>query len=238
LQRRLAEARRNGRVLPEGYSLRADYQTSGKGRHGRAWQGDPGDNIAVSFALTDADLGLEKLFTLSQTAALSVRSVVETCLQRDDIFVKWPNDILVNRAKIAGILLETTVNKGQITAVVLGIGLNVNQLRFETDYRATSLALLLGRPLSVDDVFAQLRDRLEADIQQLQARVRSGDTYNTAREYHTHLFGQGEVCNFSDNTSGLSFRARVLGTSPGGHLRLEQAGEEQRYDFSEVTFTR
>ena len=101
--------------------LVADHQTQGRGRHGRSWVSPPGKNLLFSVLLYPrcelADYGW-----LTQLAALSVR---EACRQLTGVPVqlKWPNDVLANGCKLAGILAELVAGG---TAVVLGIGLNVN----------------------------------------------------------------------------------------------------------------
>jgi BirA family biotin operon repressor/biotin-[acetyl-CoA-carboxylase] ligase len=112
-----------GSGLPEGAIATTEHQTRGRGRLGRAWDAAPGSALLVSLLLEPpAD---RRLPELSLVAALGVAETAEgaTGLSTQ---VKWPNDVMLNRRKIAGILSELVES-----SVVVGIGLNVNQTRDE-----------------------------------------------------------------------------------------------------------
>ena len=109
--------------LPEGAVAATDHQTSGRGRLGRAWEAPAGSAVLASVLLqppTD-----RRLPELSLVAALAVAETVEAALVLA-AQVKWPNDVMLNRRKVAGILSE--ISDG---TVVVGIGINVNQTRDE-----------------------------------------------------------------------------------------------------------
>ena len=109
---------------PEGAVLVADHQTAGRGRHGRTWHGPPGAGLAVSFLLRPTAVPghrwpwLPLLAGVAIVEALQVYPGINTAL-------KWPNDVLVGPAKLAGILVER-VDGTSGTAAVVGIGLNVS----------------------------------------------------------------------------------------------------------------
>jgi BirA family transcriptional regulator, biotin operon repressor / biotin---[acetyl-CoA-carboxylase] ligase len=109
--------------LPEGAIATTEHQTRGRGRLGRSWDESPGTALLVSVLLEPPPDG--RLPELSLVAALAVAETVEgaTGLSTQ---VKWPNDVMLNRRKVAGILSELVGG-----AVVVGIGLNVNQTRDE-----------------------------------------------------------------------------------------------------------
>jgi len=112
-----------GSGLPEGAVAATDHQTSGRGRLGRVWEAPAGSAVLVSVLLeppTD-----RRLPELSLVAALAVAETVEAALVLATQ-VKWPNDVMLNRRKVAGILSELSDG-----TVVVGIGINVNQTRDE-----------------------------------------------------------------------------------------------------------
>jgi BirA family biotin operon repressor/biotin-[acetyl-CoA-carboxylase] ligase len=110
-----------GSGLPEGAVAATDHQTGGRGRLGRTWQEAPGTSVLVSVLLRPP--ANRRLPELSLVAALAAAETVEqtTALAAQ---VKWPNDVMLNRRKVAGILSELVDG-----TVVVGIGLNVNQTR-------------------------------------------------------------------------------------------------------------
>ena len=146
-----------GSGLPEGAVAVADHQTGGRGRLGRLWEAPAGSSLLVSVLLhPPPDRALPEL---SLVAALAATETVEfaTGLSAQ---IKWPNDVMLNRRKVAGILSE--LSEG---AVVVGIGINVNQTRDElprdTSTEAGSLRTLTGVTYDRAVVLGSLLDHLE-----------------------------------------------------------------------------
>jgi BirA family biotin operon repressor/biotin-[acetyl-CoA-carboxylase] ligase len=144
---------------PEGAVATADHQRAGRGRHGRRWDDAPGSSLLVSVVLRPR-VGAAAA-QLSLVCALSVAETVEHAAALEAL-VKWPNDVLVEGRKIAGILLE-----GRDGAVVCGIGINVNQLESALPAHArtppASLRTLTGREHDRALVLVELLARLEAN---------------------------------------------------------------------------
>ena len=143
---------------PEGAVAVCDEQTSGRGRLGRAWQAPPGTSILASIVLRPpAD---RRLPELSLVGGMAVADAVEQALGLT-AQIKWPNDVMVNRRKVAGVLAEARDG-----AVVLGIGINVNQAReqlpADTRTPAASLRTVDGVQRERAPVLATLLERLEA----------------------------------------------------------------------------
>jgi BirA family biotin operon repressor/biotin-[acetyl-CoA-carboxylase] ligase len=112
-----------GSGLAEGAAAATDHQTGGKGRHGRQWAAPAGTSVLVSVMLhPPAERHLPEL---SLAAALATAEAIEGATGLT-VQVKWPNDVMLNRRKVAGILCELTDG-----VVVCGIGINVNQTRDE-----------------------------------------------------------------------------------------------------------
>jgi BirA family transcriptional regulator, biotin operon repressor / biotin---[acetyl-CoA-carboxylase] ligase len=146
-----------GRGLPEGSVATTDHQTGGRGRLGRTWIDAPGTALLLSVLLRPP--AERRAPELSLVAAVAVALAVEhvTALAAQ---IKWPNDVMLDRHKVAGILAELRVDE-----VVVGIGLNVNQTRVElpADGRtpAASLRSVTGRAHDRETVLAELLARLD-----------------------------------------------------------------------------
>jgi BirA family biotin operon repressor/biotin-[acetyl-CoA-carboxylase] ligase len=115
---------------PEGLWLRAERQSGGKGRQGRVWQSPPGNLYASTLVRVDPKHPPPP--TLALVAAVVLHEAVSRYTSRAKI--KWPNDIIINRAKLAGILLER-----QADAVVIGFGVNLAYHPEDLDRPAASL---------------------------------------------------------------------------------------------------
>jgi BirA family biotin operon repressor/biotin-[acetyl-CoA-carboxylase] ligase len=146
-----------GSGLPEGAVAATDHQTQGKGRHGRRWVAPPGTSVLASVMLhPPAERHLPEL---SLVAALAAAEAVEgaTGLTAQ---IKWPNDVMLNRRKVAGILSELADG-----TVVVGIGINVNQTRDElpedTTTSAGSLQTLTGQTYERAPLLGSLLFRFE-----------------------------------------------------------------------------
>ena len=120
---------------PEGAWLRADRQEGGRGRQGRRWVSPPGNLYASTLVRPIA--GDPPAPTLALVAALALDALLQGWLAPDRLMIKWPNDVLVDGAKISGILLE-----GVDDAVIVGIGVNLAHHPEEVERPATCLAAL------------------------------------------------------------------------------------------------
>lgn len=129
----------------EGTVVVSEGQTKGRGRMGRTWISPKGKGIYASVILRPA-LPLSQVQSITLMAAVAVAHAIErgTGLTPQ---IKWPNDLLVGRKKVAGILTELSGELNRTHTVVLGIGINVNTPAVRLPAQATSLAEALGRRL-------------------------------------------------------------------------------------------
>ena len=138
----------------------AQAQTAGRGRRGRLWIDEPGASLLTSIILRPR-LEPARLPTLSLAAGVAVVEALERVTGLKPR-LKWPNDVLVDGRKLAGILLESRI--GPSPLVVLGIGVNLAQRVFPADLaeRATSVRLATGRRVDADALLTALLESLDA----------------------------------------------------------------------------
>ena len=151
---------------PEGTVIVAGEQTAGKGRRGRKWSSPPGEGLYLSIVLRPP-LPYNKLWQMAFVVSLAACEAIRQ-VSGLDARIKWPNDILINGRKVCGILIETRGHgdAGTRGFVVVGIGINVNNQSFPPDLDATSIALELGRTISMADVENALLRCLDARYEQ------------------------------------------------------------------------
>lgn len=140
--------------------ITAKYQTNGRGRLSRKWLGDNSGNVYMSLILKPKDFNSYPAINVTQYMSVVVTRVLKEHYGINSE-IKWPNDILVDGAKIAGILAESSVKNGRVSAIVLGLGLNVNMPLSSVskiDKKATSLKVLSGREFDVQECIKHISD--------------------------------------------------------------------------------
>lgn len=148
---------------PDGALIVTDYQTAGRGRHGRRWESSPRSNLLFSVILRPdmpSNAVLPVTLVFAETIAASVGRWIDT-----PVWVKWPNDVLSPGGKICGILAETSTRSARVVTVVVGVGINVNMPAGEfpdsLDYPAASFRTLTGRRHDRRDVLVDVLSRLD-----------------------------------------------------------------------------
>src|SRR4051794_14278733 len=124
---------------PHGALVIADAQTGGRGRLGRTWHSPPGENLYFSTVLRP-EIPPHRAPPLTLAVGVALADAVREA--GCDAQLKWPNDLLLDGKKVAGILTEMTTSGGRVEFVVIGIGVNLDARAFpaELDGRATSIA--------------------------------------------------------------------------------------------------
>jgi BirA family biotin operon repressor/biotin-[acetyl-CoA-carboxylase] ligase len=121
--------------------LRADRQTAGRGRRGRAWE-TPTGNLAATLLIAP-DKPASECAQLSFVTAIAAADTASGFAPSANIKVKWPNDVLANGKKLSGILLESASSgEGTLSYLAIGIGMNLAHFPPDTEFPATSLAAL------------------------------------------------------------------------------------------------
>jgi len=143
----------------DGTVVIADTQTAGRGRRGRTWHDAPGDSVLMSVILRPR-LRVADLSKLSLAAAVAVAEAIAATTELD-VRLKWPNDVLVSGRKLAGILLESRIEREPI--VVAGIGINLRQRTFPLALAdaATSIDLEGGRAVEREALLEAVLDAFD-----------------------------------------------------------------------------
>ena len=191
-------------------------QTQGRGQQGAKWISDPGKNLTFSVLKKFENLPSEYHFLLNMEVSLAIFRALKK-LYIPDLAVKWANDILSSKKKICGILIENTLHKEQISASIIGIGVNVNQVFFNDLPNVSSLQKIMGHPFDLEEVLLLICQELEVSLKSL-----SPTRFETMLdEYHTHLFRKDKPSTF-EYPNGERFMGYIRGVSHNGQLQVEQ----------------
>lgn len=191
---------------PEGATVVAEEQTAGRGRLGRTWVAPPGTGLLVSVLLRPA-LAPADLWLVASLAGVALVEAVEELAAKAPLHpragLKWPNDLLLDGRKAAGLLAEAGIHGGRLDWVALGIGANVNQspedFPPEVAGAATSVALATGAPVDRAGLLGAWGERFEDGYRRLGA----GSTGPVLAAYRDRL-----------ETLGLQVRADRLAGGP------------------------
>ena len=212
----------------------ADEQTAGRGRQGRKWFTPAGAALAFSLVLRQApgvSAGEDSTIVPALFMRLTALGALAVCQVLREKYglpaqVKWPNDVLVKRRKLAGILAEAHWQGEQLQAVILGIGINIAPESAPVDaeliYPATCLQTVLGRPVDRLEVLHALLENLL----KWRTRLNSSD-FLAAWEQHLAFKGEWVTIFENDPAGTISRQGCVLGLDDQGRLRLrDRSGEE------------
>ena len=216
--------------LPEGTIIWADEQTKGRGQRGNSWESEPGKNLTISIILFPHFLKAEDQFLLSKVTSLAIADYLAN--RFNQVTIKWPNDIYVANDKIAGILIENSIIGSSFEYAVIGIGLNINQMKFVSNApNPTSMQLLTGIEFNLEEVLCGLYSTLNKRYNQLiEYKV---DDLN--QEYLSSLFHFDEFYPYRQGQE--IFSAKITGIDTFGALILEtKSGEMRKFRFREVEY--
>jgi BirA family biotin operon repressor/biotin-[acetyl-CoA-carboxylase] ligase len=140
----------------------AREQTQGRGRRGRVWKSPPGNLYASALLIDPAPVAIAA--QIGFVAGVALRRVVDDLGGRDDVELKWPNDLVWRGAKLAGLLAEGTALGDARSACIVGIGVNCLTAPSGLDYPAAALSDALGQAVSPERLFARLAVRFEESL--------------------------------------------------------------------------
>lgn len=218
------------KAAEEGTIVLTQFQKKGRGQAGNSWESEAGKNLLATVILYPRFLNAGKQFLLSKIVSLSLVDFLKN--ETDDVSIKWPNDIYVGDRKIAGILIENSIQGTTLHSSLLGIGLNLNQTEFLSDApNPVSLKQINGKIYNIETVAAKILKLIWEWYQKLE----SGNYSEIDSAYFTQLFRGGEWTEFSKE--GNSFKAKIIGIGEFGQLQLKKRdGTVKEFMFKEVEF--
>ena len=201
----------------------AGYQTAGRGQGTNRWESERGKNLTFSILLHPVDLPANRQFLLSMQVSLAICEALSEHI--GDLSIKWPNDIYWRNAKIAGILIENSLQGSVIRDSIVGVGLNVNQRQFMSD---------APNPISLWQICEHETDR-EQLLKDILAALDRLLGQEVREQYLAMLYRRKGFHPYVDKDG--AFMAELEDVEDDGHLLLcDDSGAHRRYAFKEVTF--
>ena len=222
---------------PEGTLIQAERQLSGRGRRGRAWESPAGSNLYMTLLLRP-QVAIEKASMLTLVMALACQEGIQkaTGLSCE---IKWPNDLVLNKKKVVGILTEVSMQESnEISpedvnqrkwsyALACGVGINVNQKEFPPEIadKATSLFIENGMAWQQETVRDRVRDEiLKAFAIRYEQFLQSEDLSLMKEDYLAHLINRNQPVRVLDPKG--EFEGIALGIDNQGQLLVQKEKNE------------
>lgn len=218
--------------LPHGSVIAAREQSAGRGQRGNSWEAQPDKNLTFSLLLRPSELKASEQFFMSEAVALGIVDALREIMPgKDNITIKWPNDIYVDNKKICGILIENSLSGTLVSRSIAGIGININQREFLSD---------APNPVSIINITGiehNLEDVLESVLNHIAMRWEfiTSDRDRLHSDYFSSLYARNGL-RYRDAASQEEFHATILAIAPSGHITLMDDDMNRRtYAFKEVT---
>lgn len=217
--------------VDHGAVIMAHEQTDGRGQRGSSWVAAPGLDVTLSIVVKPRALRADAQFAIGKVAALAVHDTVRNYVA-NEVRIKWPNDVLVERNKIAGILIKNDLVGELVMASIIGIGINVNNTAFDPELVATSIAMESGKTV----------DRMEVAQLLLQRFNHWWEKWDRNRgdglvSYTDRLWTRGRWAEMT--LDGERITARAMDVDELGRLIIEhEDGRVQAYGLDRLRFVR
>ena len=216
--------------IAHGTVILADMQTDGRGQRGNTWQSDPFSNLTMSLFLNAHPIIKNQSHFLNYIISLSLKDTLTRHVKKAKI--KWPNDILIENKKLAGILIESQWGSQRLNSSIVGIGINLNQQSFENTL-STSLRNACGNFFQPYKIMLEFCFHLQERWSQL-----SVDSLRDMKdEYDRGLWLRAEESYYVHNSSGKEFKAILVGTDNKGDLLLQKEnGQIESFSNQSIRF--
>ncbi|MCD6113246.1 MAG: biotin--[acetyl-CoA-carboxylase] ligase [Bacteroidales bacterium] len=201
----------------EGTIINTQYQFAGKGQGENFWESEAGKNLTISIILYPDFIYAEEEFILNKAVSLAVYNFIMAYIKDEKVSIKWPNDIYVNKNKIAGILINNTIIGNRIDYSIIGIGININQTKFLSSApNPVSLKNITGIDYNINNCIEKLYDFIEKAYIELKAKKFKKIRNN----YLKHIFQYKTWNKYLYNNEIIT--AKIIGISQYGKLILEK----------------
>ncbi|MFW6223169.1 MAG: biotin--[acetyl-CoA-carboxylase] ligase [Bacteroidota bacterium] len=217
--------------VPQGSVVSALHQTAGRGSGGTSWWCPKGQGLLLTYILYPGDMSVSDHFVINQAVSLALADFIRSYV-RKKVFVKWPNDILVDQYKIAGILIENRVKGNSFDYVLAGVGVNVYQEVFPAHIPYATSIKLNGE---CGDPGKLLIDRLSGYLHVRFNELMNGEYMTLKNDYMDVLWKLNKLHLFRAQSE--TFYGIIRDVNRDGQIIIERKnGRQQAYGFKEVVF--
>ncbi len=212
--------------------VRTAMQSAGRGQASNTWESEEEKNLLFSILFRPEHISPKEQFIISQAVSVSVAEYLRLHIQDANVRIKWPNDVYVGMKKIAGILIEHSIQDNHILFSVIGVGLNVNQTAFSKHIpNPISLHLLKQSPLDVDAEF----DKLIRSIANALEQMSNNNGVALKTYYLQHLLFLNEEREYRVRDEKII--GKIIGVNDFGLLQIQTKNRTiLEFGFKEIAY--
>ena len=213
----------------------ASNQTSGRGQMNNSWVSEPYKNLTFSLFTHLKKNEVKNQVYLNFAVSLAI---YDTLLEYDvpKLNIKWPNDIMSDKKKICGILIENTFSHSRIKNTIIGIGLNVNQEKFhESLINASSLKIILKKNIDLELLMNKIIENIKLKISSIES-----EKFNLIHnKYHQVLYKKDIPTTFINLKTNQLFMGMINGVSNSGNLQIQLENDRIiEFGLKEISFAK
>lgn len=213
--------------IGHGTVIMAENQTNGRGQRGNSWQSSAFDNLIFSLVIEPQNKPANWTNYYSWIAALSLIKLLKS--KNISAQIKWPNDIIINNKKVAGILIENSISGVLLKSVIVGIGINLNQREFEY-INASSLHNETKEFYNPKEIGFELTTFVKNEFERLE----KGENKEILADFIENLWRKDEIHQFE--VEGNRVNGIIQTISEDGQIIIEINGERRTFAMKEISF--
>ena len=211
----------------------ASHQTAGRGMGKNQWESEAEKNLLFSIALNVNYLEAENQFKISQAVSVAIVETLSQFIDNQRLFIKWPNDIYFGDKKLAGMLIQNTIEGRMMGISIIGIGLNVNQLEFSKDIpNPISMKQISGKDFDLKNLLNILITNIKSTVESIRS-IENQEIINQKYVSKSYRFGIWSDYFYQNQAK----RLKINGFDKYGRLLLQdEEGAEIVCDVKELQF--
>lgn len=217
--------------VEQGMICLTDDQIQGRGQYERNWHSAPGKNLTFSLAFLPPSSERFHVLTLACALAL-VEQLNDSVSSNGKACIKWPNDVLYNNKKIAGLLTETVFNGNKFDRLVIGVGLNINQKNFSDELAdtATSIRKEIDKTIAREKYLSELLSRIEYKYNMWQRNQQ-----DLLKSINRNIRGYGQWIGLKVDGEMRENTYKLLGIDETGQLlMLNHDGGIEKFSYEQI----
>lgn len=211
-------------------AIMAKIQTNGRGQRGTTWNTTPYKNMTASYIYLPEELPVQQQFQITVLSSLAIYDVLTEYIPQH-LSIKWPNDIMVNNKKIAGILIENKINNTNVTSSIIGVGINVFTTEFPAAIAQSATSIQIEKP-EFNGTIIDLVTRIQHKLAYYDKILKNGNIATLWNLYSERLFRKNIPSKFLIDNKEIE--GTILGVNQEGYLIVKTEESTNKYDLKGI----